>query len=316
MERMKEVNDMKYDLIIVGAGPAGMTAALYAARAQKSVLMLDAEGYGGQIVLSDMVENYPGVANVNGYDLAEAMMDQLRPFGVTVKTARVTELQLEDDTYRVQTAKGDSYESRAVILATGVTHRRLEVSGESTYVGKGVSFCAVCDGGFFRGKEVAVIGGGNTAVQDALYLAQFCARVYLIHRREGFRAEARLVEKAKGNEKITFLTNTVVREMKGEARLQSLLLENVVEQTSSELAVSGAFVAVGSIPQNAPFANLTPLDEDGFFDADSRCTLGKGLFVAGDCRRKTVRQLTTATADGTVAALAAIDYLDGLGEGN
>ena len=301
-----------YDLIIVGAGPAGMTAALYALRAEKSVLLLDGAGYGGQITLSDCVENYPGIANVNGYDLAEGMMAQLRPLGVQLENANVTGLEKMDGGYRVLTA-AEAYEARAVLLATGVTHRKLGVVGEEKFLGRGVSFCAVCDGGFFRKKEVAVIGGGNTAVQDALYLSEFCAKVYLIHRREGFRAEERLLEKARRTENIVFLTDTVVQEMRGDLRLGSLVLKNVKTDEEQELPVSGAFEAIGSIPQNQPFGDLVPLDRDGYFKIDDSCvTPMPGLFVAGDCRAKRVRQLTTATADGTVAALAAIEYMDGV----
>lgn len=299
-----------FDLTVVGAGPAGMTAALYALRASKSVLLLDDQGYGGQITLSDCVENYPGVSNVNGYDLAEYMMDQLRAFNVTLKNARVLDLQKEDGLFCTVTAR-ERFLSRAVILATGVTHRKLGVAGEADYIGRGVSFCAVCDGSFFRGLEVAVVGGGNTAVQDALYLAKICKKVYLIHRREGFRAEQGLLQRAKEEESIEILTDTVVREMQGDARLQSIVLENVKTGEKQTLSVNGVFEAIGSVPQNQPFSAVVSLDGEGYFDAGEDCTTAQeGLFVAGDCRQKKIRQLTTATADGTVAALAAIDYLD------
>ena len=305
---------MKYDLIIVGAGPAGMTAALYALRAEKSVLLLDGSGYGGQITLSDCVENYPGIPSVNGYDLAEGMMSQLRALGVKLENAKAISVKRAGEEYRVLTENGEQ-EARSVILATGVTHRKLGVPGEEKFLGRGVSFCAVCDGGFFRKKEVAVIGGGNTAVQDALYLSEFCQKVYLIHRREGFRAEERLLEKARNMLNIEFLTNTVVKEMKGELRLSSLLLQNTETKEERELVVAGAFEAIGSIPQNAAFEGLVPLDDDGYFAVGDDCTTAeKGVFVAGDCRAKRIRQLTTATADGTVAALAAIEYLDGISQ--
>ncbi len=300
---------MKYDVIIVGAGPAGMTAALYALRAEKSVLLLEREGYGGQIVLSDCVQNYPGIPDVNGYDLADAMMEQIRALGVTYVQQGVTEVTPAEKGYLVQTAK-ETYEGRALILATGVTHRKLEVPGEADFIGKGVSFCAVCDGAFFRKKTVAVVGGGNTAVQDALYLAQICETVYLIHRRDGFRAEETLLERAKQTPNIQFLTHTVVKEMRGELRLQSLLLENVQSHETRELEVAGVFEAIGSVPQNRAFAPLVSLDNDGYFAVDGTCRAGlPGVFVAGDCRQKQVRQLTTAVADGTLAALEAIEFL-------
>ena len=302
---------MRYDLIIVGAGPAGMTAALYALRAEKSVLLLDPKGYGGQITLSACVENYPGAANINGFDLAEAMMSQVRDLGGKPEPLAVTAVRKRSFGYEVQT-DSTLYEARAVILATGVTHRKLGVEGEEQFVGKGVSFCAVCDGAFFRKKEVAVIGGGNTAVQDALYLAELCSKVYLIHRREGFRAEERLLAKAKENANIEILTDTVVTKMQGELRISALHLKNLKSREEKLLPIQGVFEAIGSIPQNEAFKELLKLDADGYFESNEDCTTAlAGLFVAGDCRAKKIRQLTTATADGTVAALAAISYLDG-----
>ncbi len=301
---------MNYDLIIVGAGPAGMTAALYALRASKNVLLLDASGYGGQITLSDCVENYPGAANINGYDLAEAMMSQLRAFGDPYRNGRVDRVEKTPDGFSVHVGE-TVYTSRALILATGVTHRRLDVPGESERIGRGVSFCAVCDGNFFRKKDVAVIGGGNTALQDALFLSPICNRVYLIHRRDRFRAEERLMSMARDAENITILTDTVAVEMKGEGRIEELVVKNTVTQELTGLALSGVFEAVGSIPQNGIFEGLLPLDADGYFDVGEDCTTPvEGLYVAGDARRKRIRQLTTAVSDGTVSALAAIDYLD------
>ncbi len=301
---------MMYDMIIVGAGPAGMTAALYGLRAQKSVLLIEGESYGGQIVQSQSVENYPGLPEVNGYDLADGMMKQLRALDVELRAARVEEILPASDGFEVKMGK-DSALARTVIIATGLKHRRLGVPGEESYIGRGVSFCAVCDGGFFRGREVAVVGGGNTAVQDALYLAELCSKVTLIHRREGFRAEEHLLEKLRSHEKITILTNTVVKQMRGEMLLRELVLENVATGEESLLPVAGVFEAVGQIPQSEAFASLLALDESHYLVAGEDCkTNVPGIFAAGDCRTKTVRQLTTATADGTVAALAAIAYLD------
>ena len=303
---------MRYDLIIVGAGPAGMTAALYALRAEKSVLLLDSKGYGGQITLSACVENYPGAANINGFDLADAMMAQVRALGGRLENLAVTAVRKRSFGYEVQTASA-LYEARAVILATGVTHRKLGVPGEEDFIGKGVSFCAVCDGAFFRKKEVAVIGGGNTAVQDALYLAELCSKVYLIHRREGFRAEERLLVKARQTANLEILTDTVVTQMQGELRISALQLKNIKSGEDRVLPIQGVFEAIGSIPQNESFKELLTLDANGYFASGEDCTTAlAGLFVAGDCRAKQIRQLTTATADGTVAALAAISYLDGV----
>ncbi len=300
-----------YDLIIVGGGPAGMTAALYALRAEKRVLLLEGEVCGGQITKSRGVENYPGITEINGMDLADAMLSQIRALGVELRSARATGLRVADGGYEVLI--GDTSErARAVILATGLQHRSLGVVGEADLIGRGVSFCAVCDGAFFRRKEVAVVGGGNTAVQDALYLSEICSRVYLIHRRDGFRAEESLLARARETENIEFITNTVVREIRGEMRLQGLLLENVQTGKTRELEVSGLFEAVGQIPQNAAFSDVVSLDGDGYLSAGEDCkTALPGVFVAGDCRSKTVRQLTTAVSDGTVASLAALAYLDG-----
>lgn len=305
---------MLYDLMIVGAGPAGMTAALYALRAGKSVLLLDGNGYGGQIAQSQGVENYPGIPFVNGMDLADSLMGQIRDLGVDFRFENVTEVNaIEKGYYEVRT-DFSRYEGRSVILATGLTHRRLNAPGEERWIGRGISFCAVCDGAFFRQKEVAVVGGGNTAVQDALYLADICPKVYLIHRRDGFRAEEAVLTKARANARIEFITNTVVSEFCGDTAFTGLRLENKLTGEERDLAVAGVFEAVGLEPRNQPFAKLIALDDAGYALAGEECTtVLPGVFVAGDCRAKRIRQLTTATADGTVAALAALDYLDSLG---
>lgn len=301
---------MVYDIAIVGAGPAGMTAALYACRAGKSVLLLEGQSYGGQIVQSRKVENYPGAPDIGGAELAEQMMSQLRAVGLSPTSARVTGLCPRGDIYEILTDT-EQYLARAVILATGVGHRKLGVPGEEALIGRGVSFCATCDGMFFRRREVAVVGGGNTAVQDALALAELCAKVYLIHRRDGFRAEERLMERLRGAENVEIVTDTVVTEMKGDMTLKSVMLQNVKTGDVRELAVSGVFEAVGNISQNAAFADAVTLDEEGYIVTDADClTSARGIFAAGDCCRKRIRQLTTATSDGTVAALSAVEYLE------
>ena len=301
---------MVYDIAIVGAGPAGMTAALYACRAGKRVLLLEGQSYGGQIVQSRKVENYPGAPNIGGAELADQMMSQLRAVGLSPTSARVTGLCPRDDHYEILTDT-EQYLARAVILATGVGHRKLGVPGEEALIGRGVSFCATCDGMFFRRREVAVVGGGNTAVQDALALSELCAKVYLIHRRDAFRAEESLMERLRGAENVEIVTDTVVTEMKGDMTLKSIMLQNVKTGEVRELAVSGVFEAVGNISQNAAFADTVTLDEEGYIVTDADCaTLAHGIFAAGDCCRKRVRQLTTATSDGTVAALSAVEYLE------
>lgn len=300
----------RYDIAIVGAGPAGMTAALYAARAGKSVLLLEGEMYGGQIVQSRLVENYPGAPEIGGAELAMKMMEPLSALGIEPTYGKVKEAKKTETGFLLVTDLA-SFEARAVIIATGVGHRKLEIPGEARLIGGGVSFCATCDGMFYRGKEVAVVGGGNTAVQDALVLSELCSRVYLIHRREGFRAEARLLEKMRATENIECIIDTVVTEMQGSPKLEALALRNVKTEDTRVLPVSGVFLAVGNISQNEAFSSLVELDEAGFVLTDGDCkTSESGVFAAGDCRQKKVRQLTTATADGTVAALSAVEYLD------
>jgi thioredoxin reductase (NADPH) len=303
---------MKFDIIVVGGGPAGMTAALYATRAGKRVLLLEGGSFGGQIVNSQLVENYPGTPDVGGWELADRMLSQIRALEVETLSARAVGIEKNDAGFLVKTDSKGDLAARAVILATGVGHRKLGVAGEEALIGRGVSFCATCDGMFFRRREVAVVGGGNTAVQDALVLAEFCSKVYLIHRRDGFRAEERLLDRMHKNEGIEVITDTVVEEMRGEGRLESLILRNVKSGETRELAVAGVFEAIGNLPQNAAFADLVALDEEGYILADDDCrTSCDGIFAAGDCRRKRVRQLTTAAADGTVAALAAVEYIEG-----
>lgn len=299
-----------YDLIVIGGGPAGMTAALYAKRANKQVVLLEREFCGGQITKAREVENYPGIAHINGMDLAESMQAQLRELQVEVRLTEAKALSACSDGYTVETDSG-SVTARAVILATGLRHNMLSVPGEKEYVGRGVSFCAVCDGAFFRNREVAVVGGGNTALQDALYLSELCKKVYLIHRRASFRAERQLLLRAEATENIIFLTDTEVREIGGAQSVQYLILEHTVTGEREQLPINGIFEAIGQIPQNRAFSESVPLDADGYFCAGEDCkTDRKGIFVAGDCRKKEVRQLTTAVADGTVAALSALSYLD------
>lgn len=300
---------MIYDIIIIGAGPAGMTAALYALRAEKSVLILDGNGYGGQIAQSQGVENYPGIPSVNGMDFADALMGQIQALGVEMEFALATAIRKDGDRFTVE-SDGGSYEGRSVILATGLKHRKLGVEGEEKFLGRGVSFCAVCDGAFFRRMDVAVVGGGNTAVQDALYLAEICSRVYLIHRRDQFRAEEAVVARLKDCPNITCVLDSTVASMNGDTSLRSLTVENRKTGERSTIDVAAVFEAVGMETQSGAFADLVALDEDGYLLAGEDCkTSVEGLFAAGDCRRKSIRQLTTAVCDGTVAALAAMDYL-------
>lgn len=300
---------MKYDIAIVGGGPAGMTAALYAARAGKSVLLFEGEMLGGQILPTPKIENYPALPDVDGYTFADGLSKQITALGVEVVYATVTKIEKNDIGFSLL-ANGEAYSAHAVILATGLKHRKLGLAKEEELIGRGVSFCATCDGMFFRKKDVAVVGGGNTAVQDALVLSEYCSRVYLIHRRNQLRAEENLALEMRKRENIEFITETVIEELEGKEALQSLTLRNVVTGAIEYLPVAALFEAIGQLPQNAAFADIVDLDEDGYFLTDNECrTSCPGIFAAGDACRKTVRQLTTAVADGTIAALSAVEYL-------
>ena len=300
---------MKYDIAIVGGGPAGMTAALYAARSGKSVILFEGEVLGGQILPTRKIENYPALPEVDGYTFADGLTKQITALGVNIVSAAVTNVKQAENGFLLTTSK-EEYSSSTVILATGLKHRKLGLAGEESFIGQGISFCATCDGMFFRRREVAVVGGGNTAVQDALVLSEYCSRVYLIHRRAELRAERSLAEQMLAKENIEFIGETVIEELQGEGVLQSLTLRNVTTGAVEYLPVAALFEAVGQLPQNAAFADLVELDEDGYFITDNACrTSCPGVFAAGDACRKTVRQLTTAVADGTVAALSAVEYL-------
>ena len=302
---------MKYDIAIVGGGPAGMTAALYAARAGKSVVLFEGEMLGGQILPTRKIENYPALPDVDGYTFADGLTKQITALNTKIVYAAVTKIEKNGEDFSLLTS-GEAYTASAVILATGLKHRKLGLAGEDALIGRGVSFCATCDGMFFRRREVAVVGGGNTAVQDALVLAEYCSRVYLIHRRNELRAEKNLAEQMRAKENIEFIGETVIEELQGEEALQSLTLRNVSTGAIEYLPVAALFEAIGQLPQNAAFSDIVDLDEDGYFITDNACrTSCPGIFAAGDACSKNVRQLTTAVADGTVAALSAVNFFHG-----
>jgi thioredoxin reductase (NADPH) len=278
------------------------------------VLLVEALAVGGQILASQKIENYPALPEADGYTFAEHLQSQVTALGVQIEYGTATAVRKQADGFAVELGS-KTVLAISVILATGLKHRKLGVAGEEALIGRGVSFCATCDGMFFRGREVAVVGGGNTAVQDALVLSDFCSCVYLIHRRRELRAERGLVERMLARENIEFLTDTVISEIRGEGRVSSLLLSNVATGDVRELNVAGLFEAIGQIPQNEAFRDLTELDADGYFIVDEDMkTSADGIFAAGDACRKTVRQLTTAVADGTVAALSAAAYIDAFKE--
>lgn len=300
---------MIYDMIIVGAGTAGLSAAIYGARAGKKVLVLEANTYGGQIVRSPEVENYPGIAHISGYEFAQNLYEQAVNLGAEVEFENVVEIRADGREKYVVT-EDNEYTALSVILATGAINRPLGVEGEDDFVGAGISYCATCDGAFFKGKDVAVVGGGSTALEDALFLSAYCRKVYLIHRRDAFRGEQKYVDNLKTKDNIEFVLNSQVTALHGDSFLEAVEVKDKVSGETRTILVSGLFVAIGQMPQNDSFANLIQLDKSGYIAAGEDCrTNVEGIFTAGDCRTKTVRQLTTAASDGATAALAACEYL-------
>lgn len=299
-----------WDIIVVGAGTAGLTAAIYGQRAGKQVLLLESGIYGGQIVNAPEIENYPGIATVSGYQFAMNLYEQATGLGVVLENGKVIGIQEKASNWIVQTEVA-AYVGKAVILATGAKHRSLGLKQEAELTGKGISYCATCDGAFYRGKTVAVIGGGNTALGDAEYLSNLCETVYLIHRREEFRGTTEAVERLKKRDNVRILLNTVVEELIGSEGLEALRILDKETGSGQQLKVDAAFVAIGQEPDNQAFASLVELDENGYIRAGEDCkTQATGVFAAGDCRTKQVRQLTTAAADGAVAAIAAVEYIE------
>ena len=299
-----------YDIIVIGAGPAGLTAALYALRADKSVLVLEKATFGGQITFSPQIENYPGFAKMSGNEFADKLVDQVISQGADIEMETVTGIRDNGDTKTVITEDGE-HEAKAVIIATGVKHRQTGLPNENELVGEGITYCAVCDGAFFKGQTVAVLGGGNSALQEAVLLSEGCEKVYVIQNLDYFTGEARLVEKLREKDNVEFIMGTVISSLNGEGTLESLTLRKEADASESELKVNGLFVAIGLIPNNKIFEEIAGLDEWGYIDSDESClTKTEGVFVAGDCRKKQIRQITTAAADGSVAALAACRYID------
>ncbi len=296
------------DIIVVGGGPAGLTAALYALRANKSVLVIEKATFGGQITYSPMVENYPGFISASGNEIAEKLVEQVLSQGAEIEMDTVLEVRNGD--IKTVVCEGGEFECKSVIIATGARHRLLGVPGEEKLIGNGVSFCAVCDGAFYNGKEVVVVGGGNSALQEALLLCENASRVTVLQNLPELTGEKRLQERLLANEKARVITGVSVLEFLGDSELTGVKIADS-EGAESIISASGAFVAIGLVPQNEKFSNVLPLDAFGYADVDERCkTNVPGVFVAGDCRKKGVRQVTTAVADGAVAALAACTYID------
>jgi len=300
-----------YDIIVIGGGPAGMTAALYGLRNGKKVLIIEKSAFGGQITFSPRVENIPGFKEVSGNEFADHYMDQILAQGAELEFDEVTGIEDQGDVKVVKTAMDNSFEGRAVVIATGVKHRMLGLPGEEDLVGNGISFCAVCDGDFYTGKKVAVAGGGNSAFVEAVLLAEKCSEVVMLQDLPEFTADGKLQQQLLSHDNVRSFFNTKINALKTENdEFKGVEIENKVTGEKQEILCDGLFVAIGLIPENGAYAEYCELDERGYFAADeSTLTKTKGIFVAGDCRRKNVRQVTTACADGAVAALAACNYL-------
>lgn len=291
-----------YDIIIIGAGPAGLTAAIYARRANKKVLVLEAKSYGGQIINANNVENYPGFVSISGFDLATNMYNQAKELGAEIKFE--TAIHIDKD--KKVTTNKDTYEAKAIILATGAENRKLNIPDEEDYVGKGISYCATCDGNFFKNKIVAVVGGGNTALEDAIYLSNIAKKVYLIHRRDNFRGEARYLSEIKKKDNIELILNSNVTRLVGKNILEKIIVTDK-DNKVNEIEINGLFIAVGQSPKNEIFANIIKINDYGYIESDDGVhTNIEGIYVAGDNRVKVLRQLTTAVSDGSIAATTAI----------
>ncbi len=297
------------DVCIIGAGTAGLSAAIYSMRAGKTVVVLEAFNYGGQIINTPDIENYPGFQHISGYDFATALYEQANKLGMQMVYDRAIGIAHEDDKFVVH-GNITEYHASTVIIATGMKRRKLDIPGEDKFRGLGVSYCATCDGAFYRNRKVAVAGGGNSAFSEALYLSDFCEEVYLIHRRDTFRGESGTLEKLKQKKNISIIANVTMLSINGTDVIASVSYRENATGHIRELPVDGLFVAVGSIPDTGYLDGFVDLDETGFVVADESCrTSVSGIFVAGDCRTKAVRQLTTAASDGTIAALAACEYM-------
>lgn len=294
-----------YDVLVIGGGTAGLTAAIYVLRAGKSVMVLEHETFGGQITASPKVENFPGFKSISGTDFADALTEQAISLGAETDFCRAEKI-IDKGSYKKVITEYGEYDAKSVIIATGSKHRHLGVKGEEELSGCGVSYCAVCDGAFFKERVCCVVGGGSAALQSAMHLSSYCKKVYLIHRRDTFRGEERLASLLSEKENVEYVLDSVVTEIKGTDEVESVIIKNVKTEEIKELMTDGVFIAVGQVPDNSAFSDIVELDGQGYIIAGEDCkTSCDGIFAAGDCRTKSVRQLTTASGDGTVSALAA-----------
>ena len=303
-----------YDIIVVGAGPAGLTAALYARRFDKKVLVIEKETFGGQITYSPRVENYPGFAVMSGNEFAEKLLDQVMLQGADIELDEVTGIEGESGDFTVLT-KSNEYKCKSVIIATGSKHRHLGLEREEQYIGENISFCAVCDGAFYKDKTVAVIGGGNTALQEAVLLSSGCKKVYIVQNLGFLTGEGALQRELQSKENVEIILSNVVTEILDETAFKGIKIENTETKEETILNLDGMFVAIGQVPENDAFKTVVELNDYGYIVSGEDClpkTKTNGIFVAGDCRTKQVRQVTTATGDGAVAAVAACRFVDSL----
>lgn len=298
-----------YDVIIVGAGTAGLSSAIYVLRSGKSVLLLEKNYYGGQIINASEIENYPAIKKISGYDFATTLYEQAKNFGADIEYEKV--VSVENGLYeKTVITEKNSYKCKSVIIASGLQKRRLGIENEEKFTGRGVSYCAVCDGAFYKGKTVAVAGGGNTALEDALLLSEYCSKVYIIHRRKEFRGEKILAEKLTKRENISYMLNCTITALNGSERLESVSVTSNDSRIPNDIEVSGLFIAIGQVPDNEIFSGLIELDENGYIISKDCSTSADGIFTAGDCRQKDIKQLATAVADGATAGIKACEYIN------
>lgn len=296
-----------YDIIIIGAGPAGMTAALYAKQARKNILILEKETYGGQILKANKVKNYPGFKEISGFDFANNLYNQLTDLNIEIKFEEVIQIISKEDYKEIKTKNGN-YISKSVIIATGAKNRKLNLNNEDRLIGKGISYCTTCDGMFFKNKIVAVYGGGNSAIDGAIYLSDICKKVYLIYRQKDFKSNGENIHKLKNKNNIECIFNTTITDLIGDSKLESIKLKT--NDSESILNIEGLFIEIGYIPVSEICKNIIDTDSKGYIISSEDCITNiNGIFAAGDVRIKDIRQLTTACSDGTIAALNACKYV-------
>jgi len=300
------------DVLIIGAGPAGLSAAIYVQRSGKKAVCLEALVVGGQIVNTPEIANYPGIKKTSGFEFSMGLYEQATELGAEIEYEKAVSIEKKED-FHVMTESGKEFIAKSVILATGAKNRHLGIDKEEALAGRGISYCATCDGAFYKGKDVAVNGGGNTALEDALFLSNYCSKVYIIHRRDEFRGEPDSLEAVKSKDNVELVLNSTIEEIKGDKALEGVVVKDKNTGALREIAVAGLFIAIGQVPDNKDFEDVAELDAAGYIAAGEECkTKTPGVFVAGDCRTKSVRQLTTAASDGAVAALAACAYISTL----